>query len=75
MIIIIAVIIFGYIEAAIITGVYMYLVTWDKSPEPLNKDNETNSKQITRLSVAAGILFPVTLAILLAYALAERRKR
>lgn len=72
MIILIAVIIFIYVEAGIITGVYMYLVTKDKS---LDKSSVSVTKQLKKLSVAAGILFPVTLAIWAAYALAEGRKR
>lgn len=60
---------FIYTEAAITTGVYMYLST------SRQKSEETEGKQLKIFSVAAGVFFPVTLAILAAYRLAERTKK
>lgn len=59
-----------YIEIAVGTGYYMYLIT--KGEGEAGEDGE--QKQIKRYSILAGVFFPITLAILIAGRAAERRK-
>ena len=66
--VVITAVVFIYAEAAIVTGMYMYLITKDKAENTEDKEK----KQIKWFSVAAGLFFPVTLAIIAAYKLAER---
>lgn len=65
--VIIAVLIFTYTEAAITTGVYMYLITKG------SKEEDGERKQRRMFATAAGVFFPVTLAILAAYTLAGKK--
>lgn len=58
-----------YIEMAVGTGYYMYLIT-----KRTGEDGEHEQKQIKRYSILAGAFFPITLAILIAGRAAERRK-
>lgn len=58
---------FIYVEFAIFAGVYMYLKTAQQ------EDKKEDKKKIRAYSVAAGIFFPVTFAIIAAYKVAERK--
>ena len=62
-------IVFAYLDCAIGTGYYMYLIT-----SRTTQDKE-EKKQIKKFSIAAGILFPVTYAILIAGHAAERKRK
>lgn len=64
-----AVAIFLYIEAAIGTGYYMFLVT-----KRTDTDNEQQKKQVKKYSIIAGVFFPITFALLIAGHAAERKK-
>lgn len=61
---------FLYVEAAIGTGYYMYLITRKKTKQDATKEER---KQLTRYSIIAGVAFPVTFAILFAARAAERK--
>ena len=65
----VAVAIFLYIEAAIGTGYYMFLVT-----KRTYTDNEQQKKQVKKYSIIAGVFFPITFALLIAGHAAERKK-
>lgn len=62
--------VFLYVEAAIGTGYYMYLITRKKTKQDATKEER---KQLTRYSIIAGVAFPVTFAILFAARAAERK--
>ena len=59
-----------YVEAAIGTGYYMYLITRKKTKQDATKEER---KQLTRYSIIAGLAFPITFAILFAARAAEKR--
>ena len=59
-----------YVEEAIGTGYYMYLITRKKTKQDATKEER---KQLTRYSIIAGVAFPVTFAILFAARAAERK--
>lgn len=54
--------VFLYIEAAIGTGYYMYLITGGNAKEAQDEEQ----KQIKKYSILAGAFFPITFAILIA---------
>lgn len=58
-----------YIQLAVGFGYYMFLLTSKK----IKDADQTRIKQIVRYSIIAGIAFPVTLAIIVANRVAERR--
>lgn len=58
----VAVALFFYIEAAIGTGYYMYLITRKNT----DNTNEEEKKQLKKYSILAGVFFPITFAILIA---------
>lgn len=66
------VIVFAYIECAIGTGYYMFLIT-SKATQGQQSDEE--KKQIKKYSIAAGVFFPITFAILIAGHAAERKRK
>lgn len=53
--------VFVYVELAIFTGQYMYIKTSKQ------ETSEKEKRQLVKYSVAAGIAFPITFAILAAY--------
>lgn len=58
----VAAIIFLYIEAAIGTGYYMFLITGGNAKEAQDEEQ----KQIKKYSILAGVFFPITFALLIA---------
>lgn len=66
----IAVIAFLYIEIAIGTGYYMFLIT---GGEKEAQDEE--QKQIKKYSILAGVFFPITFTLLIAGHAAEKRNK
>ena len=66
-VVILAVLAFAYMELAIFAGAYMYLKAIQQEYRKEDK------KKIRAYSVAAGIFFPVTFAIMAAYKATERR--
>lgn len=67
--IVICIIVFLYVELAIGFGYYMFLLTSRK----VSDKDEKQMKQIRRYSIIAGIVFPVTFAIIMANKIAERK--
>lgn len=65
----IAVALFLYIETAIGTGYYMFLIT-----RRTDADDEQQKKQLKKYSIIAGVFFPITFALLIAGHAAERKK-
>lgn len=64
-----AVAIFLYVETAIGTGYYMFLIT-----RRTDADDEQQKKQLKKYSIIAGVFFPITFALLIAGHAAERKK-
>jgi NADH:ubiquinone oxidoreductase subunit 2 (subunit N) len=60
--------VFAYIEMAVGTGYYMFLITKSTA-----ETSDKEKKQLKKYSIAAGVLFPITIAILIAGRLAERK--
>lgn len=60
---------FLYIELAVFFGYYMFLLTSRKTPEA----DEAQKKQIRKYSIIAGVVFPITFAIIMANKAAERK--
>lgn len=60
---------FIYMELAIGCGYYMFLLAIKKTPEA----DKAQKKQIKKCSIIAGVAFPVTFAIMIANAAAERK--
>lgn len=58
-----------YAQLAVGFGIYMYMLTKDKAK---GKEEE---KQTKLYSVAAGLFFPITFAIIVATKAAEREKK
>lgn len=65
----IAVALFLYIETAIGTGYYMFLIT-----RRTDADDEQQKKQLKKYSIIAGVFFPITFTLLIAGHAAERKK-
>ena len=65
----VAVAIFLYVETAIGTGYYMFLIT-----RRTDADDEQQKKQLKKYSIIAGVFFPITFALLIAGRAAERKK-
>ena len=65
----IAVALFLYIETAIGTGYYMFLIT-----RRTDADDEQQKQQLKKYSIIAGVFFPITFALLIAGHAAERKK-
>lgn len=68
-VVVIVVVAFLYIETAIGTGYYMFLVT-----KRADTDDEQQKKQLKKYSIIAGVFFPITFALLIAGHAAERKK-
>lgn len=68
-IIAIGIVVFVYIELAVGFGYYMFLLTTKKTPEA----DKTQQKQIKGYSIIAGVVFPITFAIIMANKAAERK--
>lgn len=66
-VVVLVVLAFAYVELAIFAGAYMYL----KATQ--NTQDKEDKKKIRAYSVAAGIFFPVTFAIIAAYKATERK--
>ena len=58
-----------YIEFAVGFGYYMFLLISKKTPEA----DEMQKKQNKKYSIIAGVVFPVTFAIIIANKAAERK--
>lgn len=69
-VIIIGILVFIYIELAVGIGYYMYRIVTKKQD---NEVNDQEKKQIVKYSVISGVAFPVTVAILIAGKIAEKR--
>ena len=65
----VAVAVFLYIEAAIGTGYYMYLITRKNTDDTKTEEH----KQLKKYSILAGVFFPITFAILIAGHAAGKR--
>nr|DAM20948.1 MAG TPA: Cytochrome oxidase c assembly [Caudoviricetes sp.] len=65
--------IFAYIELAIFTGCYMYMKAAGQEIKTETKEQQEDRKNMIRYSVAAGVVFPITFAILAAHKAAERK--
>lgn len=63
------IVVFVYIELAVGFGYYMFLLTSKKTP----KASKGQRKQIKKYSIIAGVVFPVTFAIIMANKAAERK--
>lgn len=65
--VLVGILVFAYIEFAIFTGYYMFLKT-------KGEKQEKPDKQLIKYSIIAGVVFPITFAIIAAYRAAERKK-
>lgn len=68
-VVVLAVLAFVYVELAIFAGAYMYL----KAAQNTQEQDKEDKTKIRAYSVAAGIFFPVTFAIIAAYKATERK--
>lgn len=65
--------IFAYIELAIFTGCYMYMKAAGQEIKTKAEKQQEDRRNMIRYSVAAGVMFPITFAILAAHKAAERK--
>lgn len=65
--------IFAYIELAIFTGCYMYMKAAGQEIKTEAEEWQEDRRNLIRYSVAAGVMFPITFAILAAHKAAERK--
>lgn len=66
--------IFAYSELAIFTGCYMYMkAAGTQIKQEDTEEQKAERKNMIRYSVAAGVMFPITFAIIAAHKAAERK--
>lgn len=65
--------IIAYIELAIFTGCYMYMKAAGQEIKTEAEEQREDRRHMIRYSVAAGVMFPITFAILAAHKAAERK--